>query len=303
MLPSEPTRRKAEKLTGSTSAMGTPSSSSPTRPSSSQRARRSGFSVCSSCGKGDRGRSASCSSSTPRLSTPSTSIPASRRASSRTTAGSATSSTNTTARRVWLLRPSVCSAIFSRGVARCRRSRAVLARSVSTKLSRLPLSDFSSVGSPTVRQAPPRRSKLSAHFSPGKTRAQRPWVRSKLSASGSSRRATAGQLTAPKSSACRQASSPASPSIWSASGRSSVSAVSRLSTSPSSQHRNSSHCPTRSVRLSKSAQRRKMDFRLSGVTAPPYSGCRLGCAGTSAAAESKRESYILCSISKELTNM
>ena len=241
---------KAAKLTGSASAIGMPSTSTAARPSSSQRASRSGFSVCSSCGKGESGFSESASSSAPSETRASGSMLSSRRASALTVSGFAAPSRKSSATRVCERRPSVRSASLSCGVARCRRTSAVLARRVSTKLSRLPLRDFSSVGSPTARADAPRRSKLIARPSASHTSAQRPCVRSSQSSFSVFLSSSEGALTAPSSSAAKTPSASAPPRRrGSHSGRSSSSAVSKEEISPSIQQINSSvSAPTDSRR-------------------------------------------------------
>ena len=78
--------------------------------------------------------------------------------------------------RVCDTRPTPDSTIFSAGVASLRRTSAVFTRSVSTKESRAPLMDFSSVGSETGRAHALRTSKLTARHTPSNSSRQQPWV-------------------------------------------------------------------------------------------------------------------------------
>ena len=139
------------KLAGTTRAIGMPSMSIPTRPSAMYMAKRSGRSVCISCGNGERGQSMSDSSMMPVASTLSMSIIFSRRKTSIGSSGSTTPSRYITSICVCDLRPSSVLTDFSRGSRMRRRTSAVFVRSVSTKESLPPLTDFSRLGSEILR--------------------------------------------------------------------------------------------------------------------------------------------------------
>ena len=183
------TRRNSAKVTGSRKPMGSPSTISPTLPFKSWRENLSGRSVCRSCGKGERGRSTIYSSMLSVARAPSMSIRESLRSSSATTAGSAMPSTYMTATLVRLFLPTTLLLSFSAGLQMRFRTSAVLVRSVSTKESLPPLSDFSIVGSPMLRCAVGERiSKVTAHACSSNTTAQQPCVMSVTRESVSSRR-------------------------------------------------------------------------------------------------------------------
>ena len=230
------TRMKAASPAGSTKPSGSPSTSTPTRPSSRCMAKASGLSVCSSCGKGERGESTMYSSMSPAVSRPSMSMASSRRSTSSASPSFATPSTCMTATRVPERRPTVVSTRCSSGVRSLRRTSEVFTRSVSTKASLPPLMLFSTEGDEMERVAFERTSKLSAAAAPTETTAQKPASRSVTTSGSSVRRRTVLEYTPPRSSSSssRRSVRP-SARTGSVSGRSMSSAIASPSARPSTQ--------------------------------------------------------------------
>ena len=167
-------------------------------------------------------------------------------------------------------------------MAACRRTSAVFARSDSTKLSLLPLSDFSSVGSPTARRAWFFTSMLNALPSVSDTSASEPCVRSSQSRPSSLLSTAEGKLRPPASSRAKSAPASASAAArrGSVSGRSTSSAASEAEIIPSIQQTKSSirpSAPTRRRREEKSAQRRKQSSSAARQTGAPYAASACGC--------------------------
>ena len=152
---------------------------------------------------------------------------------------------------------------FSAGVARRRRTRAVLTRRVSTKASLAPLRDFSSVGSDTARTLSLRTSKQTACRAPSKRRAQQPRVRSSATSAALSRSRAAWLYTAPESTRARASAALAARSSRGALVRGRITSSATISPEmrPSSQQivtAFSGSRPRLTRRLSKSAQAEKI---------------------------------------------
>ena len=131
-------RKNSLNPAGSSQPMGRPSTSTPTRPSSSPAENRSGRSVERMVGKAVRTSPVRYSSRLAGEMRPSMSISASRFSTAAAVAGSAMPSIHTTSTGVTVCRPTICSWMRRAGVRTRRRRMEVLVRTDSTKASRGP---------------------------------------------------------------------------------------------------------------------------------------------------------------------
>ena len=192
----------------------------------------------------------------------------------------------TTATVVSDCRPTTVWRSFSAGVCSRRRTSEVLMRSVSTKASFAPLTDFSIVGSDTARTFAVRASNVTALRCASNRSAAEPMVRSATSASICVRVRVAQLYTAPCSmrrTASREPVTSASrpPSVI---GRRMSADTSPAATTPSSQHTHTVSrlsSPMRTVRISKSSQSENIFFTSAAVIGTSNFGCGRGCGASS----------------------